>query len=118
MLEANDVRIRVHGSWNGWRSAEVRLTNLEDVHWCQPTGAPHRLIHGFVRCTDAQNGDLEHSCDGSTPHRVRVCVLKHHVVASTYGELARRAEAREIAASMRANAAVRGEPGFLAAQPR
>ena len=104
-MDANDVRIRVHGSWSGWRSAEIRLADLEDVHWCQPTGAPHRLVHGFVRCTDAEHGDLEHRCDGSTPHRIRVCVLKHHVVASTYGELARCADACEILASIRPTAA-------------
>jgi hypothetical protein len=98
MLDANDVWIRVHGSWIGWRSAEIRLTDLEDVHWCQPQGAPHSLVHGFVRCIHLQNGDIEHRCDGSTAHRIRVCVLKHHVIASTYRELAGRADARDVGA--------------------
>jgi hypothetical protein len=112
-LDANDRQIRVHGSWSGWRSAEIPLADLEDVHWCQPSGAPHRLVHGFVRCTVAPSGELDHHCDGSTPHRVPVCVLKHHVVPSAYAELTRRADAREIGAPTQPIATVHSQSLLL-----
>jgi len=99
MVHTSDVLIRVHDSWSGWRSAEIRLADLEDVHWWQPCGAPHRLVHAFVRCADLRNGDLEHRCDGSMPHRVRICVLKHYAAATIYHELASRADRRATAAS-------------------
>ena len=98
MFDAKNARILVHGSWNGWRSAEIRLADLEDVHWYQPANAPHRLIHGFVRCTDFEHGQLEHQCDGAGPHRIRVCLLKHHAAPSIYREFAFRADARTSAA--------------------
>ena len=94
MLHGSDVLVRVHESWSDWRSAEIRFADLDDVHWWHPSGAPHRLIHAFVRCTDLQKSDLQHRCDASKPHRFRVCVLKHFALASIYRELARRADQR------------------------
>ena len=95
MLDTNGVLIRVHGSWSGWRSAEVHLADLEDVHWRQPPGAPHALIHARVWCTRRWTGDLPHDCDRrSAPHRLLVCVLKRHTTATIYAELARLADQR------------------------
>jgi hypothetical protein len=100
MRHARDVLIRVHGSWSGWRSVEIRLEDVEDVHWCQPPGAPHPLVHGFVWCTHLKNGNLRHECDReSGPHRVRVCILKHHTLATIYADLARRAGKRSVSSA-------------------
>lgn len=88
-----EILIRVHQEWDGWRSAEVRLRDLQDVHWHQPTGAPHELIHGSIFCSDVVTGSIPHDCDPrSAPHRLSVCVLKRHAISSAYTELARRAD--------------------------
>jgi hypothetical protein len=87
-----EMLIRVHGSWDGWQNAEVRLGNLRGVHWFQPDRAPHQLLYGFVSCADLVNGFIPHACDQATaPHDLLVCVLKRHVVPSAYAELVRSA---------------------------
>jgi hypothetical protein len=87
--------IRVQIEWNGWRSAEVPLSELEDLHWFRPHDAPQRLLYGYVSCESLMNGTVPHDCDRvSGPHRLHVCVLKKHVVPSAYAEMARRADAR------------------------
>ena len=89
----NETFIRVHRQWNDWRSAEVRLRDLEGIHWFRPVGAPRPLIHGFIRCNDLVNVDLMHECIGpSAPHRLLVCVLRKHTVASVFHELEARAD--------------------------
>jgi hypothetical protein len=94
MRNDNDVVVRVHESWSGWRSAGVRVADLQDVHWARPRGAPHAMIHGWAWCTHVQGGDLSHDCDpASMPHRIQVCVLKHHAIPTTYAALADRAGA-------------------------
>jgi hypothetical protein len=96
MQRENDTLVRVHREWDGWRSAEVRIGDLEDVHWFQPSGAPHTLVHAFVPCRAATNGDIPHECDrSSAPHRLLVCVLKRHTVPTVYAGLARMANDRE-----------------------
>jgi hypothetical protein len=87
--------IRVHGSWKGWRNAEVKLGNIRGVHWSQPDQAPNQLLYGFISCTDIVSGEIPHECDhGSAPHDLLVCVLKRHVVSSAYATLVRSAEQR------------------------
>jgi hypothetical protein len=104
MPPENETVIRVHHEWNGWRSVEVPLTGLRDVHWFQPTGAPHPLVHGFVDCTELPGGAIPHDCDvRSTPHALRVCVLKRHALSSVYDQLVRRADVL----------AVRGRPSVF-----
>ena len=84
--------IRVQSEWNGWRNGEVRLRDLQSVHWFQPSQAPHPLVHGYISCTNLVTGDIPHHCDpASLPHRLLVCVLKRHAIPSAYAELARRA---------------------------
>jgi|SRR6187200_1676574 len=111
MTAQDDLLVRVHREWDGWRSAEVRLSDLRDIHWLQPAHAPHQLVHGFVPCTGIVTGELTHSCDpASAPHSLLVCVLKRHAMPSVYAELARRAErvsGRGEAASPAALAAAR-----------
>jgi len=85
--------IQVQHEWNGWRAADVRFGDLQNVHWLQPAGAPHPLVHAYISCASVVHGDIPHACDReSTPHRLRVCVLKRHAIATTYAELARRAD--------------------------
>lgn len=89
----DDILVRVQSDWNGWRGASVRVGDLHDIHWSQPTGAPHVLVHGYISCSRIVSGDLPHDCDGrSAPHRLRVCVLKRHTLPAVYAELTRRAD--------------------------
>jgi hypothetical protein len=85
--------VRVYSAWDSWHCAEVRLTDLRDLHWSQPGHAPHRLLHAFLSCTKILSGDLAHTCDRtSAPHALLVCVLKRHTVPEAYSELVRRAD--------------------------
>ena len=88
--------IRVQAEWNGWRYAEVRLRDLQSVHWFQPSQAPHPLVHGYTSCTNLVTGDIPHHCDPvSLPHRLLVCILKRHSVPSACAELVRRASEQQ-----------------------
>jgi len=85
--------IRVQSEWNGWRGAEVRLADLCEVHWHQPSRAPRRFVHGYMSCSNIVTGDIPHDCDRtSAPHRLLVCILKSHTVPVVYASLARRAD--------------------------
>lgn len=42
MRPYDDMLIRVHSEWNGWRNAEVRLGDLREAYWFQPNRAPHQ----------------------------------------------------------------------------
>jgi hypothetical protein len=93
MAVSNESRIRIHGAWDGSRSAEVRFGDLEDVHWFQPVGSPQPLLHAFVTCSQILTGDVPHECDGRLPsHRLLVCILKRHITPAVRAELARRAD--------------------------
>jgi hypothetical protein len=99
MQECQDALIRVQTEWNGWRTATVRLRDLGQLHWLQPDRAPCHLVHGYVACTDLVAGQLAHDCTGSpAPHRLLVCVIKHHNGTEVYAEAARRADAALAAA--------------------
>lgn len=94
MPGGNHTLIRVHREWDGWRTAEIRLHDLRNVHWSQPHRAHRPLVHGFVCCGDLVSGDFPHDCDATPgPHQLLVCVLKRHTAASVYLELARQARA-------------------------
>ena len=89
-VSADDTLIVVQTEWKGWRTATARLTDLEKVHWFQPSGAPRPLIHAYVRCTNLQSGDLSHDCQSASgPHELLVCVLKCHTSPSVFEELSR-----------------------------
>ena len=93
MRPYDDFEICVTADWNEWRSANARLGDLRDLHWHQPHRAPHPMIHAYLSCANIVSGDLPHHCDpSSAPHRIRVCVLKSHNLASAYAELVRRAD--------------------------
>jgi len=95
-MDGRNVLVRVHHTWHGWRSAEVRLGDLQSVHWFQPPGAPHPLLHAVISCSDVVTGDIPHDC-ASTPgrHRLLVCVLKRHALSSIYIALSRMAAAEQ-----------------------
>jgi hypothetical protein len=99
MSAHDDMLILVHDEWKGWRTAEVRLRDLLDVHWFQPNQAPHPLVHGYVSCTQFVTGEIPHRCSGTAPHRLLVCVLKSRTVPTTFAELARRADEHQASRS-------------------
>ena len=89
----DDMLIRVRSEWKGWHDAEVRLRDLQSLHWYQPSGAPHPLVHGYIFCTDILTGEMPHDCEQTAPpHRLLVCVLKRHTLTTAFAELARRAD--------------------------
>ena len=90
----NDQFVVIRAEWNGWRTAHVRVVDLEDIHWWRPVGAPRPLIHAFVSCRAAVAAGLSHCCDAKAAHRVQICILKCHVVPCMFQELAARAVQR------------------------
>jgi hypothetical protein len=90
-LRASDL-VPVQRTWNDWHTAMVRLDDLDNVHWCWPTGAPRALIHAYVACSRLACGELPHDCEPtSTPHRLLVCLLKSHVSRHVFEYLSQRA---------------------------
>lgn len=91
----------VQREWDGWRTAQVRLGDLEDVHWFQPPRAPRALIHAYVTCSSIVSGELPHECrPDAHPHRLLVCVIKTHTAPWIYDELASRANSRTVNGSV------------------
>ena len=96
MRAEDENLIRVQCDWDGWRTGEVRLGDLQNVHWFQPSRAPRPLVHCYISCADIVTGDLPHDCSlTEAPHRLFVCVLKSHTVPRAYEELARRADEQQ-----------------------
>jgi len=86
----DDCAISVNVEWNDWRSANARLSDLRDVHWHQPKGAPQPLLHAYISCREVPAPALAHQCEAaSAPHNIRVCVLKSHNIPAVYTELVR-----------------------------
>lgn len=84
----------VQRAWSEWRTALVRVSDLEGVHWFRPAGAVRPLIHAYVWCDRVVSGRLSHDCTKSPcPHRVLVCLLKSHTTGCVFEELSRRANA-------------------------
>lgn len=91
-MQIDEALIRVHREWNGCRTAEIRLGDLKQIHWFQPSGAPRPLLHGYVSCAGFASGDIPHECNHvNAPHQLLVCVLKKHTLATVYVELVQRA---------------------------
>jgi len=92
MQAVDDVLVRVQREWNGWQTAEVRLGDLENIHWLQPPRAPRPLAHAYISCAKITSGVIPHNCEHDEgPHRLLVCVLKKHSIPSVYAEISRRA---------------------------
>lgn len=92
MFFTEDTLIPVQREWNGWRLAEVRFKDLQDVHWYQPPGAPRALLHGYVSPSTVVSGDLVEPSHEHAPDRLLVCVIKCHMAAPIYTALAARAD--------------------------
>jgi hypothetical protein len=100
MRAYDDMLIRVHSEWNGWRNAEVRLGDLGEVYWIRPNRAPQAIVHGYISCSNIVTGDIPHDCDRrSASHRLLVCILKRHAIPAVYAELARRADEKRASPS-------------------
>jgi hypothetical protein len=92
MQTTDDMLIWVQREWDGWRTAQVRLGDLQNIHWFQPPRAPRPVLHGYVSCASMTTGEIPHHCERTDrPHTLLVCVLKSHHVPSVYAEIARRA---------------------------
>ena len=79
-------------SWNGWRTAQARAEDLEDIHWFQPLGAPKDLLHAYVSPSKLVSGSLSEIIDeAASPERMLVCVLKSHTSGTVWMALANRA---------------------------
>ena len=82
--------VTVQCEWNGWRTALVRASDLENIHWSQPAEAPRALLHARVRCDRVVSGALPHDCaPGMAAHDLIVCILKCRTAAGVYDALAR-----------------------------
>jgi hypothetical protein len=99
MQAADETVVFVQAEWHGWKTAEVRLRDIHDLHWHQPVHAPRPLAHGYVFCTDIVAGEVPHACERTpAPHRLLVCILKRHSAPSAYAEISRRADESRLAA--------------------
>jgi hypothetical protein len=92
LLRDGDALVVVQREWNGWRTAMARVSDLEDIHWSQPSGAPRPLLHAHIRCTEGLSGAIPHDCDATSPHYILVCLLKCHTSPGVYEDLSRRAD--------------------------
>jgi len=100
MQPMSDELVSVQLDWSDWHTAMVPLSDLTDVHWHQPRHAPHALLHGYVVCSSIVSGNIPHDCQSqSAPHRLRVCILKRHILATAYSELSRLANERRVEAA-------------------
>ena len=87
--DTDDAMVAVQTAWNGWRTAMVHVTDLEAIHWAQPSGAPRPLLHAIVSCDRVVSGAVEHRCQQTPPpHRLLVCLLKCHLPPAVFERLA------------------------------
>jgi hypothetical protein len=84
--------VTVRPEWNAWRTAMVRWTDLEGVHWSQPTGAPRQLLHAYVSPRKLLSGNILDQAHAGSP-RIKVCLLRCDTLPSVFQALAQRAEA-------------------------
>jgi hypothetical protein len=87
---SEDTCVSVQREWDGWQSADVRVGDLEDIHWWQPPRAPRPLLHAYI--TLSKLGDIAWAgvTEAAATTRLLVCVLKSHTPPDTYTALASR----------------------------
>ena len=74
------VRVRRH--WNCRRIGDVRLGDVDDLHWARTSGgighrSPFVMMYGYILCDRLVAGTLAHSCvHGEGPHRIKIVVVK------------------------------------------
>ena len=86
----NAALVTVRPEWNAWRTAMVRWTDLEGVHWAQPIGAPRELLHAYVSPKKLLSGNILDRAQAGSP-RIKVCVLKCDTLPSVFQALSHRA---------------------------
>ena len=80
--EENDPLVAVCRHLGDWRTAEYRLSALDDIRLDNISGGvrrrtPHPTVFAYVRCDAMESGDLAHSClHGEGPHRIKVAIPK------------------------------------------
>lgn len=94
VMSSEDAIVAVQTEWNGWRTAMVRVSDLQEIRWAQPPGAPRPLLHATVSCDRVASGEVERLCKQMpSSHRLRVCLLKCHLPPSVFERLAAQADA-------------------------
>jgi hypothetical protein len=85
--------VTVRNQWNDWRTAMVRVVDLEDIRWAHPAGAPRPLIHATLSCLSLVGSGQFHTCDGGTAHQLTVCILRRNTAFCIFEDLVARAAA-------------------------
>jgi hypothetical protein len=83
--------VTVRPEWNAWRTAMVRWTDLEGVHWSQPIGAPRQLLHAYVSPKKLLSGNILDQAQAASP-RIKVCLLRCDTLPSVFQALSQRAD--------------------------
>ena len=110
--------VKVRGGWTDWHSALVPVDALQELHWCQPLGAPRPIMHAYLLCTDVVDGGIPHDCDRSAaPHRLLVCILRHDITPDVHTCLVRRVAVRGAAPSAVQEASSNDPPTMQACPP-
>ncbi len=91
MLTPSAEVVRVRDTWNGWRTAEVPRSELHDLEWLRPPGAPQPMLHARVL---AAHLHLSQGHQRPGADDVGVFLLKIDIPGSVYDCLAREAFAR------------------------
>ena len=82
MTKATGPLVRVRRHWNCRRIGDVRLGDIDDLHWARTSGgtghrSPFVMMYGYVLCDRLVAGTLAHSCvHGEGAHRVKIVVVK------------------------------------------
>lgn len=107
MLDTPERYIWVRRQWNDWRSAKVRLSDVDNPHWDDISGgvntrSPRPFIHGYVWCNAFIEGDVAHSCTHDEgPHRIKVCVVQKDNGQAAFRHLKELADRRQDSGSNR-----------------
>jgi hypothetical protein len=82
ILNSAMSQVLVRLAWDAWKTAAVTTTELTQLHWYQPVGAPTSLLHAYVRASAL----VGQQCTTEDEH-VRVCILKHDSTLAVYSAL-------------------------------
>src|SRR3954468_10602170 len=89
VMSSEDAIVAVQTEWNGWRTAMVHVSDLQDIHWAQPPGAPRPLLHATESCDRVASGEILRLCKQMPLSRLlRVCLLRCHLPTSVFERLA------------------------------
>ena len=98
MTKDNLITIRRH--WNDWHLANVRVTDIDGLHFSQTSGgvmrrSPRPFLFGYISCDAIVDGEIAHSCrHGQGPHWIKICIVKKDNAKAVYDRLAAMAAGR------------------------